>query len=383
MGRSFLPDRFVDRMTARYGWTPPVDEVTELADVMQGVQMALHHLSDPGDGIVVHVPAYHPFLGSIERMGRRRVDVPAIRTESGWAFDHDELDRRLTAEPARMLLLCHPHNPVGHVFDRSELERLAEIVARHDLSVISDEIHAELVHPGHQHVPFASLGPEVAARTVTITSSSKAFNLAGLRWALMHAGPTALRDALTALPTHYFGAPNLLAVEATGAAWSEGDAWQQAVSAQLDENRHLLTELLAEHLPGVDYVVPDATYLAWLDLRPLGWDGRPARGAAGPRRRAESRSPVRTRWRGFRPPQLRHQPHGPPRRRGSHGHPRPLTASPSEGGRAPEGPVRGGPACSPRMDQPVSVVAIRARIASASAWSRTRQLPAGGTACGR
>lgn len=275
VGRSVLPDLFVERMTARSGWTPPLEEVRELADVMQGVQMALHHLSDPGDGVVLHVPAYHPFLNSIESMGRRRVDVPAVRTDEGWAFDHDELDRRLAAEPARVLLLCHPHNPIGHVFDRTELEQLADIAARHDLWVVSDEIHGDLVHPGHEHVPFASLGDEVAARTVTVTSSSKAFNLAGLRWAIMHAGASPLREALAALPGHYFGAPNLMAVEATAVAWREGAAWQEAVAIQLDENRRLLAELLATHLPEVDYVVPDATYLAWLDLRPLGWDGDP------------------------------------------------------------------------------------------------------------
>ncbi|MFV0306476.1 MAG: MalY/PatB family protein [Desertimonas sp.] len=272
-GRSFLPDLFVERMTARYRWAPPVDQLVELADVMQGVQMALHHLTDPGDGVVLHVPAYHPFLNSIASTGRRRVDVPAVRSAAGWVFDHDELDRRLAREPARMLLLCHPHNPVGHVFDRAELERIADLAIRHDLWVISDEIHGDLVHPGHQHVPFASLGPEVAARTVTVTSSSKAFNMAGLRWAIMHVGAPALRDALAALPNHYFGAPNLLAVEATGAAWTAGAGWQEAVGAQLDENRRLLARLLDEHLPGVDFVIPDATYLGWLDLRPLGWEG--------------------------------------------------------------------------------------------------------------
>ena len=155
---------------------------------MQGVVAAIHHLTAPGDRIVVHLPAYYPFLAAIEKMGRRRVDVTAELVDGRWQFDHDELDRRLAAEPAHLLLLCHPQNPTGHVFDRGELEQLAEIAARHDLPVVSDEVHAELVHPPHTHVPFAALGPEVEARTVTVTSASKAFNLAGMRWAILHAG---------------------------------------------------------------------------------------------------------------------------------------------------------------------------------------------------
>lgn len=276
VARSPLPERFAARMAERFAWTPDVDRLLEVADVMQGVQLAVHHLTSPGDGIVLHMPAYHPFLGTIAATQRRVVEVPARLVDRAWAFDHDELDNRLAGEPARMLLLCHPHNPTGHVFARAELERLAEIAARHDLVVVSDEIHADLVHPGHEHVPFASLGPAVADRTVTVTSPSKAFNLAGLRWAIVHAGDGRLHDALRALPEHYLGAPNVMAVAATDAAWSDGDGWQRAVRERLDANRRLLAALLDEHLPGVGYAVPDATYLAWLDLRALGLDGDPA-----------------------------------------------------------------------------------------------------------
>jgi cystathionine beta-lyase len=168
------------------------------------------------------------------------------------------------------MILCHPHNPTGHVFARPELEHVAEIAARHDLVVISDEVHADLVHAPHGHVPFESLGPDVAARTITVTSASKAFNLAGLRWAIVHAGYPAMRSVLDALPAHYLGAANVMAVEATATAWTAGDAWLDAVLDVLDENRHALCDLLATHLPGVRYTPPEATYLAWLDCRDLG-----------------------------------------------------------------------------------------------------------------
>jgi cystathionine beta-lyase len=276
IGRSALPELFVERTATRFGWQPAVDRLHELADVMQGVVASIHHLTEPGDGVVVHTPAYPPFLSSIEAAGRRVVEVPAHRNGGGWSFHHDDLDARLAAEPARLLLLCHPHNPTGHVFTAGELAQIAELAARHDLVVVSDEVHAELVHPPHGHVPFASLAPEVEARTVTVTSSSKAFNLAGLRWAILHAGSDDLHATLDALPRHYFGAPNLMAVVATEAAWTSGDAWQRAVGDQLDANRRLLAMLLQKHLPDVDYVVPDATYLAWLDCRGLGFGDDPA-----------------------------------------------------------------------------------------------------------
>ncbi len=268
-GTSPAVSAFVERMTSRYDWSPRPAWLFELSDVVQGVRVAVHHLTEPGDRVVLHTPAYHPFLDTIESMRRRIVRVPA-------PFDHEALDAALAREPARLMILCHPHNPTGHVFTRPDLEDIAEIAARHDLVVVSDEIHADLVHAPHGHVPFESLGPDVAARTITVTSASKAFNLAGLRWAIMHAGCVAMRSVLQALPAHYLGAPNVMAVEATATAWTAGDEWLDAVRGVLDENRHALADLLASHLPGVRYTPPDATYLAWLDCRELGLGDDPA-----------------------------------------------------------------------------------------------------------
>ena len=275
-GRSHLPEIFAERMASRFGWSPAPNRVRELSEVMQGVEFAIHHLTAPGDGIVLHTPSYPPFLESIARAGRRLVAVPAVPTATGYEWDYDALDDGLADAGARSWIVCHPQNPTGHVFERRELERIAEIALRHDLVVVSDEIHSELVHSPHGHVPFGSLTAEIARRTVTVTSSSKAFNLAGLRWGIMHVGVDRLREALDALPTHYVGTPNLLAVEATDAAWSDGDGWLAAVRDQLDANRRMLGELLCERLPGIHYRMPQATYLAWLDCRDLGLGDDPA-----------------------------------------------------------------------------------------------------------
>jgi cystathionine beta-lyase len=263
---------FAPRMATRFGWEVRPDRVRDMVDVLQGVRATVHHLSDPGDGVVLHMPAYHPFLHTIENMDRRLVSV--VRRDG--EFDYDELEVELTRSGASIWVLCNPHNPLGHVFGRAELERVAEIAERFDLTVISDEIHSDLTMPGNIHVPFESLGPRASRRAVTLNSSSKAFNLAGLRWAVMHTGSDRMQAVFDALPGHYLGAPNVMAVAATVAAWTQGDEWLAAVIALLDENRHALTGLLQEHLPGVVYRPPSATYLTWLDCTALDLGPNPA-----------------------------------------------------------------------------------------------------------
>jgi cystathionine beta-lyase len=249
-------------MAARYGWEPSLERLHDIANVIQGVRAVVHHMSLPGDGVVLHMPAYYPFLDTISSMGRRLV---AVEQHDGM-FDYDRLEAELPGSRARVWILCHPHNPLGHVFERAELERVAELAERHGITVIADEVHADLTLAPARHLPFASLDPSIAARTVTLSSASKSFNLAGMRWAVMHCGSDAMESALRALPAHYLGAPNLMGVVATVAAWTGGEAWLAAVHDVLDENRRLLGTLLERHLPGSRYRAPEATYLAWIDL---------------------------------------------------------------------------------------------------------------------
>jgi cystathionine beta-lyase len=262
---------FVERMRLRYGWQPALVNCREFDDVTQAVRLVVHLMSSEGDGVVLHTPAYPPFHDTWRSMKRHLVEVAAQPADTGWAFDYDHLEERLAAEPgrARVWILCHPQNPTGHVFGRAELERIAEISLRHGLVVVSDEIHAELVYAPGQHVPFASLSPEVEQITVTLTSASKSFNIAGLRWAIASVGSPVVRTAMDALPAHLVGVRNIMGVAAAHAAWTQGGEWQAACVAQLDHQRHLLADLLAQHLPAVRYRVPAATYLAWLDCRGL------------------------------------------------------------------------------------------------------------------
>ena len=270
---------FAERAAARYQWRIDPAEVLDFCDVMQAVQATLYLATSPGDGVVLHTPSYPPLWKTLHEMGRRQIDVPARVDAAGVHFDYDELERRLTDEPARALLLCHPHNPTGHRFAVDELVRLVSIAERFDLLIISDEIHADLTYDA-THVPIASIAG-AAHRTVSVHSASKAFNLAGMRHAVAHIGPESLRASLLELPDHLLGAINLMAAEATVAAWQHGGAWLDAVLVHLDRNRTLFSELVATHLPLVNLRPPAATYLAWLDCRAMGLGDEPVHAFRG------------------------------------------------------------------------------------------------------
>jgi cystathionine beta-lyase len=195
-----------------------------------------------------------------------------LREDGG--IDLDELEAVVREQGVRMILLCNPHNPSGRVFTMGEACEIGRIAQANDLIVVSDEVHADLAYPGHRHIPFAGLSPTLAARTVTLNSPSKAFNVAGLRIAVCVADDAELRRRLTALPSPRWTPFSTLGVRAALAAWSdEGEAWLNDCVAQLDANR----ELIGRRLPrGVSWRPPEAGYLGWLDFRALGLPADPA-----------------------------------------------------------------------------------------------------------
>jgi len=275
-GASPLRQAFVDRMSERFDWRPDVAHVREFTDVTQAVQAVLHLATEQGDGVALHTPAFGPFVRSIENMGRRLMPIPMVDTPSGWTFDLDRFAADLVGSSCRVLLLVNPQNPTGRVFSHAELRGLADLAERHGLLVISDEIHSDLTYRPHRHIPFASLDPATAERTVTLTSASKAFNLAGLRCAVGHIGPAWLRREFAALPPNLLGSVGLLAAQATLAAWTAGDGWLDSVGSYLDRNRAMVADTLARRAPEIRHHLPEATYLAWLDCRALGWGDDPA-----------------------------------------------------------------------------------------------------------
>jgi len=261
---------YAERMERRYGLTVDPAHVREFTELIQALQVILHVATGPADAVAIHTPTYPPFVQSL---GRRLVPIPMVDGEDGWSFDADRLEEDVVRHGCRALVLVNPHNPTGRVFRRTELAAIADVAVRHDLLVIADEIHAELAYEPHRHVPFASLGPEAAARTVTLTSATKAFNLAGLRCSIAHIGDRRVREALRAQPPLLFGEVGSLGVLATLAAWRDGDAWLEEARATLARNRALGAEGLP---PGIRHHRPEAGYLAWLDCRALGIGPDPA-----------------------------------------------------------------------------------------------------------
>ncbi len=270
-----LPEAFCDRAQRKWGWAPEPGRVELITEVVQGMHVAIEQFSEPGDGVIVQPPIYPPFLGSVGNLRRRLCPNPLVMGEGGYRLDLDGLAQQ--AEDARILLLCNPHNPTGRVFRREELMAIAEIAIAHDLLVVSDEIHQDLVYPGGCHVPFASLSDEVAERTLTLTSASKAFNIAGLRCAIAVFGSAEMRRRFLAFPRHLRGGLGSLGIQATLAAWTEGEPWLRDVLAYLEANRDFVAETVRRELPGVRFVPPQATYLFWLDFRELGLEPSPYR----------------------------------------------------------------------------------------------------------
>ncbi|MGH8794325.1 MAG: MalY/PatB family protein [Stackebrandtia sp.] len=267
-----FPSAFAGFARRRYDWDVPQTAPRLTADVMTGLAAALEAVTDPGDAVVISTPIYPPFYTCLERLKLRAVSSPLRHTPDGFGLDLNRLERDF-ASGARAYLMCNPHNPCGLALTREELEAVAALADRHDVTVVSDEIHAPLTVPGRAHIPFASLDSPSAARSFTAVAASKAWNLPGLKAALLVPGAEA---DVSALPDDMWVGAGLFGVLAGQAAFSEGEEWLDSVRDGIDERRKLLAELLAAQLPRVRYTPPQATYLAWLDFRDCGLDGDPA-----------------------------------------------------------------------------------------------------------
>ena len=272
LGYPYWPDgdpvvaAFERRMRARFDWEPRPNRTRVLCDIIQAFQVVIELATRPGDGVAVHVPTYPPFLDSIAAAGRTVVPIEMVEVGGRWVFETDGLAERLRAGGCTLLALVNPHNPTGRVFDAAELGALAGVARELDLTVFSDEIHADLTYAPFRHLPFAALSDDAASRTVTATSATKAFNIAGVACAVAHVGSDAVWERLRALPDHYFGTPSVLGRVATVAAWDESEEWHEALMVRLGANRALLGEWAAAHPSGLRCAVPEATYLSWIDF---------------------------------------------------------------------------------------------------------------------
>lgn len=261
---------FADRMQRLYGWTIDSADVVPLADLVQATFAAFMAFSEEGDGIILQVPAYTPFFDAIHDTGRTLLSLPMIPVDGRHEMDMDQL--AALASKARILTICNPQNPTGRVLTRAELEAIGAIAVAHDLVIVSDEIHAELTFDGHRHIPISSLSPEIAARTVTLNSPTKSFNIPGLRSAVMHFGSAELKERfLHRFPKKVLGQVSAIGMDATVAAWDgRSDLWLDDVRAHLGRMRTRLSDFLAAEMPEIRMLPSEGTYLAWLDCSALG-----------------------------------------------------------------------------------------------------------------
>ncbi len=269
-----LYEVIVARLEALYGWKVEAEDILFLSGVVPGFNLACRAFGEAGDEVLMQPPVYPPFLTAPSNAGRRCVYAPLRWDGRRYGIDFDEFERAVTPR-TRLFILCNPHNPVGRVYEHTELERLAEICLRHGVVICADEIHCDLVFDGHRHLPIASLSPEVARRTITLMAPSKTFNIAGLHCSFAVIQNPELREAFLSAGAGIMQGVNLLGYVAALAAYRDGEEWHAQLMAYLEANRDFVHDYVERELPGVRMVVPEGTHLAWLDCREAGIPGRP------------------------------------------------------------------------------------------------------------
>ncbi|WP_312167905.1 aminotransferase class I/II-fold pyridoxal phosphate-dependent enzyme [Microbacterium sp.] len=275
--RTPLPSVYADFAERRFGWHVDPARMRSTADVSMGIVEILRRVTQPGERVVVTPPVYPPFYDLVAEAGAEVERVPLRDTGSAWELDLDGI-RAAFADGATAMLLCNPHNPTGTVHGRNSLAALAEIADEFGVAVISDEIHAPLAQPGAGFTPFLDAGEAAERVGYAVVSASKAFNLAGLKCALMVTASDATTALVRGLPIEVEWRTGQFGLLAAVAAFSEeSDVWLDGLLRTLDANRVLLEDLLAARLPAARYRIPDAGYLAWIDLSGLGWGDNPAR----------------------------------------------------------------------------------------------------------
>jgi cystathionine beta-lyase len=267
----------VERMAERYHWSIQPEDIVFIPGVVTGFNLACHAFATPLQAILVQTPVYPPILTSACETGHISQEMELSRASDGsYTVDWEAFEASLTPQ-TRLFILCNPHNPVGKVFTRDELSRMAEICLRHSVIICSDEIHCDLIYSGYRHTPIASLDPEVAHHTITLMAPSKTYNIAGLQCSFAIIPNREMRKRYIKSHQGLVSWVNLMGLVAAKAAYQEGSEWLVQLLDYLEGNRHYLVEHVRQYMPGVQVWAPEGTYLAWLDCRQAGIEGNPYR----------------------------------------------------------------------------------------------------------
>ncbi len=257
----------VERMADRYSWSIQPQDVIFYPGVVVGFNTVCHMFREQGGAVLVQPPVYTPILDAAQTAGLTRREAPLVcQPDGSYAIDWAVFEAGLDVD-TRLFLLCNPHNPVGRVFRRDELERLAELSLSRGVLICSDEIHSDLIYRGQRHLPIASLDPEIAQHTITFIAPSKTFNLAGLQASVAIIPNAELRQRFQAARQGLVPWVNLMGLIALQAAYRDGQEWLDQLLVYLEANCDFLYDFVQAELPGVSMAKPEGTYLAWLDCR--------------------------------------------------------------------------------------------------------------------
>lgn len=268
-------------MEKNHNWKTKREWIMKTPGVVFALGAAVKAFTKPGDAVLIQNPVYYPFTNIIRDNDRRVIDNTLVyekrvtEGKSQYSIDYEDFERKIVQENIKLFILCNPHNPVGRVWNREELQYLGEICLRHHVIVVSDEIHNDFVYPGFEHTVFANVDPRFAEFTVTCTAPSKTFNLAGLQISNIFISNETLREAFQKeIDKTGYDEPNALGAVACEAAYRGGQEWLDQLRAYLLENLNFLRTYLQEKIPQIHLVEPEGTYLVWLDCSELGISGK-------------------------------------------------------------------------------------------------------------
>ncbi|SHO47073.1 MalY/PatB family protein [Anaerocolumna xylanovorans] len=258
---------------SHYRWDIARKWLIKTPGVVFAIAMAIRAFTKEGDGVLIQRPVYYPFSEAILDNNRRLINNAAVYENGSYHIDFDDFEQKITDNQVKLFVLCNPHNPIGRVYTKEELIRLGDICVKHDVLVVSDEIHADFIHPGHEHLVFASIKEEYASRTITCTAPSKTFNLAGLQVSNVLIPNQALKYKFKEeINKTGYSQLNTMGLIACQAAYEYGDKWLAELNAYIYDNIRTAKQFIETEIPALKVIDTQGTYLLWVDFRALGME---------------------------------------------------------------------------------------------------------------
>ncbi|RLQ96745.1 MalY/PatB family protein [Falsibacillus albus] len=259
----------------RFGVELQRDWINFSPGIIPGINLLLSVLTKPGDGVIIQDPVYYPFYSTIETHDCTILKNPLLYNDGRYEIDFEDLEKKAADPRAKVLILCSPHNPVGRVWTKEELHRIGDIAEKHDLWIISDEMHGDLVYEGNEHFPVFQVAEGLLQRSIICAAPSKTFNIAGLQTSILLIPNESLREQYNKKLTQFgMMRPNVFGVEGTIAAYEEGEPWLHDLLSVLEENKRMVQVYLEKHIPEMKAILPQATHLIWIDCREIGLKGK-------------------------------------------------------------------------------------------------------------